>query len=148
MQETEFNPCCAQLATYPGFNPHCPTSLPHGLDTMEQMKRVTSAQTKLSTKVYCFFQESRFYAMPVLKMQLTTYRRIWCKLFYSQASQAIFLDYFWWFFLHKYQASNKEDERRDLEGHLYGLSSFSSFRQTSTRFRTSSSQESQRITSS
>lgn len=77
-----------EVATYPGYNPRSPTSLPHGLDAHEQMKRVISAQTKLSTK-------------------LEVYRHAWSELFYLAPSQAIFLDYFWWFFLHKYQTNQR-----------------------------------------
>lgn len=40
-----------QFATFPGFNPDCPTPLPHGLDTLEQMKRITSAQMRFAVKV-------------------------------------------------------------------------------------------------
>ena len=40
-----------QFATFPGFSPAHPTPLPHGMVTLDQMKRVTRAQTSLAIKV-------------------------------------------------------------------------------------------------
>lgn len=40
-----------QFATFPGYTPAHPTPLPHGMLTLEQMKRVTRAQTGLAIKV-------------------------------------------------------------------------------------------------
>ena len=40
-----------QFATFPGFSPAHPTPLPHGMLTLDQMKRVTRAQTNLAIKV-------------------------------------------------------------------------------------------------
>ena len=40
-----------QFATFPGFTPSHATHLPHGLETLDQMKRVTRAQAKLAAKV-------------------------------------------------------------------------------------------------
>lgn len=52
-----------QLAAYPGFNPHAPTPLPHGLETLQQMKRVTSAQSKLATKVSKLIEDGTLYCL-------------------------------------------------------------------------------------
>lgn len=41
----------SQLASFPGYDPVHPTPLPHGLVPLDQMKRVTRAQTKLASKV-------------------------------------------------------------------------------------------------
>ena len=41
----------SQLASFPGYDPDHPTPLPHGLVPLDQMKRVTRAQTKLASKV-------------------------------------------------------------------------------------------------
>ena len=40
-----------QFATFPGFSPAHPTPLPHSMLTLDQMKRVTRAQTSLAIKV-------------------------------------------------------------------------------------------------
>ncbi len=39
------------MAAFPGYSPDKPTPLPHNIDTLEQMKRITRAHRKLSTKV-------------------------------------------------------------------------------------------------
>ena len=45
-----------QLATFPGYSPeHC-TPLPHGMSTLDQMRRITRAQKMLATKVHTSHQ--------------------------------------------------------------------------------------------
>ncbi|CAI8016858.1 Protein FAM227A [Geodia barretti] len=83
-EEPENEATLIELARFPGYTPSRPTPLPHSLDTLEQMRRVTRAQAKLAAK-----REG--------------YREYWRENFYSIASQTIFLDTFWWFFLERYQ---------------------------------------------
>jgi hypothetical protein len=87
-EEPENEATLIELARFPGYTPSRPTPLPHSLDTLEQMRRVTRAQAKLAAK-----REG--------------YREYWRENFYSIASQTIFLDTFWWFFLERYQVNNK-----------------------------------------
>ncbi|CAI8016854.1 hypothetical protein GBAR_LOCUS10309, partial [Geodia barretti] len=50
-EEPENEATLIELARFPGYTPSRPTPLPHSLDTLEQMRRVTRAQAKLAAKV-------------------------------------------------------------------------------------------------
>jgi hypothetical protein len=72
-----------ELATFPGYTPDRVTQLPHRLNTLNHMSLITRAQDS-------FAKQSKFVIY-------------WEELFYSELSQNIFHDVFWWFFLHNYQ---------------------------------------------
>ena len=79
-----------QRARYPGFKVLGPTPLPGWMEAVEVLQRVTQAQ-------HIFSGKPRLY-------------QAWERWFYSEASQDLFLDCFWWFFLDQFH-QGKEDQQ-------------------------------------
>ncbi|XP_038065606.1 protein FAM227B-like isoform X2 [Patiria miniata] len=83
-------PKLVELHQYMGYDPHQLTPLPD-LETLTIIKRVTEAQTGLLRK--------------------PQYKQEFKRLFFSKMSEAVLVDTFWWFFLHRYHPSKKTQER-------------------------------------
>ncbi|CAH1795360.1 unnamed protein product, partial [Owenia fusiformis] len=78
-------PKFVELHQFPGYDPTELTPLPNDIPTEDILGKVSEAQPKLKSK--------------------PNYKPEFNRLFYSQMSQAVLQDTFWWFFLEKFQTS-------------------------------------------
>ncbi|XP_033115162.1 protein FAM227A-like isoform X2 [Anneissia japonica] len=83
-------PKLVELHQYPGFESERLTPLPYA-EVLKMLQRVTDAQTSLSRKPHYMIEFKR--------------------LFFSKMSEAIIVDLFWWFFLHRYHPSKMCQEK-------------------------------------
>ncbi|XP_071965232.1 protein FAM227B-like [Antedon mediterranea] len=80
-----------EATRYAGYNRHELNELPHGLEAPQILNRVTKAQN---------FN--------------TGFEKFWKKLFLSEASIAVMLDMFWWFFIDKFETNRKTQDKKKL----------------------------------
>lgn len=84
-------PKFVELYQYPGFDRAELTPLPDDIPVIDMLKKATEAQMEL-------------YKKPI-------YKPYFVKWFYCEASQAVYLDLYWYLFLDKYQSSKNSQIR-------------------------------------